>query len=145
MAPRYARYDYLSDRALFSPRAGVTLTPRVGDSLKIRASVARREVAPGAEQFVPPPSGISLPPERTFSSVSRHGFVAERLDHIELAAEREWAGHLVTGVRVFRQTVDDQILTLFGGLRSRYGLGPGSVITTWRRRVTSMRAAGASA
>ena len=44
---RYARYDYLSDRALFSPRAGVTLTPRVGDSLKIRATVARRETAPG--------------------------------------------------------------------------------------------------
>jgi hypothetical protein len=112
---KYARYDYLSERALFSPRAGMTLTPRVGDSLKIRASVARRAVAPGAEQFVPPPSGISLPPERTFSSVSR-GFVAERLDHTELAAEREWTGRLVTGVRVFRQTVDDQILTLFGGI-----------------------------
>jgi hypothetical protein len=47
--------------------------------------------------------------------VSRHGFVAERLDHTELAAEREWAGHVVTGVRVFSQSVDDQILTLFGG------------------------------
>lgn len=110
---RYARYDYLSDRALFSPRAGVTLTPRAGDSLKIRATVARRETAPGAEEFIPPPSGVSLPPERTFSSLSRHGFVAQRLDQMELAAEREWDG-LVTGVRVFYQTVDDQILTLFG-------------------------------
>ena len=110
---RYARYDYLSDRALFSPRAGVTLTPRAGDSLKIRATVARRETAPGAEEFVPPPSGVSLPPERTFSSLSRRGFVAERLDQMELAAEREWVG-LVAGVRVFYQTVDDQILTLFG-------------------------------
>ena len=110
---RYARYDYLSDRALFSPRAGVTLTPRAGDSLKIHATVARRETAPGAEEFVPPPSGVSLPPERTFSSLSRHGFVAERLDQMELAAEREWVG-LVAGVRVFHQTVDDQILTLFG-------------------------------
>ena len=111
---KYARYDYLSERALFSPRAGVTLTPRVGDSLKIRATVARRATAPGAEEFIPRPSGVSLPPERTFSSLSRRGFVAERLDQMELAAEREWVGHLVTGVRVFHQTVDDQILTLFG-------------------------------
>jgi hypothetical protein len=110
---RYARYDYLSDRALFSPRAGVTLTPLTGDSLTIRATLARRETAPGAEEFIPPASGVSLPPERTFSSLSRHGFVAERLDQMELAAEREWVG-LVAGVRVFHQTVDDQILTLFG-------------------------------
>jgi hypothetical protein len=111
---KYARYDYLAERALFSPRAGVTLTPVVRDSLKIRATVARRELAPGADEFTPRSTGVSLPPERTFSSVSPHGFVAERIDHTELSAEREWAGQLVTGVRVFRQTVDDQILTLFG-------------------------------
>jgi hypothetical protein len=36
------------------------------------------------------------------------------MEHVEVAAEREWTGGLVTGVRAFRQTVDDQIVTLFG-------------------------------
>ena len=40
--------------------------------------------------------------------------MTEQVDHIEVGAEREWAGQIVTGVRVFRQTVDDQIVTLFG-------------------------------
>jgi hypothetical protein len=111
---KYARYDYLAERNLFSPRAGVTFAPLKDDSLKIRATVARRAVAPGAGEFVPPTSGISLPPERTFSPLSRRGFVAERFDHVELAAEREWVGGLVSGVRVFRQTVEDQTMTLFG-------------------------------
>jgi hypothetical protein len=111
---KYARYDYLAERNLFSPRAGVTFAPLTDDSLKIRATVAHKTAAPGADEFVPPSSGISLPPERTFSHLSRRGFVAERLDHVELAAEREWAGELVTGVRVFRQTVEDQTITLFG-------------------------------
>ena len=100
---RYARYDYLSDRALFSPRAGVTLTPRVGDSLKIRATVARRETAPGAEEFIPPPSGVSLPPERTFSSLSRQGFVAERLDQMEVRSRtrmgRAWLPEFGSSIR----------------------------------------------
>lgn len=111
---RYARYDYLAERNLFSPRAGVTFAPLTDDSLKIRATVARKTAAPGADEFVPPASGVSLPPERTFSHLSRRGFVAERLDHVELAAEREWAGEVVTGVRVFRQAVEDQTITLFG-------------------------------
>ena len=40
--------------------------------------------------------------------------IAERVDHFEVAAEREWVGQIVMGVRAFRQTVDDQIVTLFG-------------------------------
>ena len=112
---KYARYDYLAQQALTSPRASITLTPSATDSFKVRAAVSRREVAPGAEEFVPPASGPWLPPERTFSSVSSsRRFVPEQIDHVEVAAEREWAGHLVTGFRVFRQTVDDQIVTLFG-------------------------------
>ena len=111
---RYARYDYLAERNLFSPRAGVTVAPLGEDSIKIRATVARTAVAPGAGEFVPPQNGISLPPERTFSHLSRRGFFAERLDHVEVAAEHEWAGAFVTGVRVFRQDVQNQTITLFG-------------------------------
>jgi carboxypeptidase family protein/TonB-dependent receptor-like protein len=112
---KYARHDYLAQQALLSPRASMTVTPSVNDTFKVRAAVSRRTAAPGAEEFIPPSSGPWLPPERTFSPVSSsHGFVPEQIDHVEIAAEREWAGHIVTGIRAFRQTVDDQIVTLFG-------------------------------
>ena len=112
---KYARYDYLADRGLFSPRAGVTITPFSDDTLKLRAAVSRRVVAPGAEEFIPPSTGLWLPPERTFSTVSpRRGFTPERLQQFEVAAEREWAGQLVLGVRAFRQRVDEQLVTVFG-------------------------------
>ncbi len=112
---KYARYDYLSHQALVSPRASVTLTPISDDSFRIRAAVSRRASAPGAEEFVPPSSGLWLPPERTFSPLApARGFVSQHMEHVEVAAEREWAGGVVTGARVFHQTVDDQVVTLFG-------------------------------
>ena len=112
---RYARYEYLARQALVSPRAGVTLSPIVGDTFRIRAAMSRRASAPGAEEFVPPSTGLWLPPERTFSSLSpSRGFVPQEMEHVEVAAEREWAGGVVTGVRAFRQDIDDQIVTLFG-------------------------------
>ncbi|OFW06736.1 MAG: hypothetical protein A3I61_05920 [Acidobacteria bacterium RIFCSPLOWO2_02_FULL_68_18] len=112
---KYARYDYLAERGLFSPRASVRIAPTADEALTIRAAVSRRAIAPGAEEFIPPASGPWLPPERTFSSISpRRGFTPERVDHVELAAERTWAGALVVGVRAFRQRVDEQLVTLFG-------------------------------
>jgi len=111
---RYAYYDYVAQPSLISPRASVTLTPFEGESLKVLAAVSRRTTAPGAAEFVPPWAGPWLPPERTFSPIAAgHDFAIERVDHVELGAEREW-GHIVAGVRAFRQTVDDQIVTLFG-------------------------------
>lgn len=112
---KYARYDYLSERGLFSPRASLTVTPTSDETFKLRAAVSRRAVAPGAEEFMPPSTGPWLPPERTFSALSpRRGFTPERVDHVELAAERAWAGEVIVGVRAFRQHVDDQLVTLFG-------------------------------
>jgi Carboxypeptidase regulatory-like domain/TonB dependent receptor-like, beta-barrel len=112
---KYARYDYLAPQGLLSPRASVTLTPIVNDTFRIRAAVSRRDSAPGAGEFVPPSTGLWLPPERTFSPLTAtRGFVPQQLQHAEVAAEREWAGGVVTGVRAFRQTVDNQIVTLFG-------------------------------
>jgi hypothetical protein len=111
---RYANYGYLEDRGLLSPRAGIEVKP-FDDPLKLRASVAHRESAPGATEFIPPAIGVWLPPERTFSAVSRGDeFRPERIDHVEVAAERAITGELVVGVRAFRQRGQDQIVTLFG-------------------------------
>ena len=112
---KYARYDYLGDRGQFSPRASVTISPTESQTLKVRALVSRRALAPGAEEFLPPATGIWLPPERTFSPVTaRRGFTPEQVDHVEVSAQREWAGNFVVGVRAFRQAVDDQLITVFG-------------------------------
>jgi hypothetical protein len=46
--------------------------------------------------------------------VSRGAFRPQRLDHVEVAAEREWTNAIVLGVRAFRQNVDDQVVTMFG-------------------------------
>jgi hypothetical protein len=111
---KFARYDYLAQPALLSPSASMTLTPFVDDSFKVRAAVSHRVTAPGASEFVPPSTGPWLPPERTFSPiVAGHDFATQRVDHVELGAEREW-GQIVAGVRAFRQTVGDQAVTLFG-------------------------------
>ncbi len=74
---KYARYDYLTRQALVSPKASVTLTPIADDTFRLRVAVSRRASAPGAEEFVPPSTGLWLPPERTFSPLaSARGFIA---------------------------------------------------------------------
>jgi hypothetical protein len=111
---RYARYDYLDEDALFSPRVAVTLGPMQG--FRVRVAASRRQTAPGAEEFVPQ-SGVGswLPPERTFSPLSgRHGFRAEQVEHYEIGAEQEVGGGIVMGARAFRQAVNDQMVTIFG-------------------------------
>jgi hypothetical protein len=50
---KYARYDYLVDRGLWSPRASIAVKPSQRDSLTLRATASHREVAPGAEEFLP--------------------------------------------------------------------------------------------
>jgi outer membrane receptor protein involved in Fe transport len=111
---RYARYDYLDEDALFSPRVAVTIGPMQG--LRLRAAASRRQLAPGAEEFVPQGAvGVWLPPERTFSPLSGpHGFRAERVEHYEVGAEQEVGGGVVIGARAFRQAVSDQMVTIFG-------------------------------
>ena len=48
---RYARYDYLQEGGLLSPRVGVTVEPF--RDTRIKATVAQRMIAPGAEEFSP--------------------------------------------------------------------------------------------
>ena len=109
----YARYDYLRDRSLISPRVEATITP--GDELRITGSVARRALAPGAEEFLPPgDTGIWLPPQRTFSSVNpRSGFHAEEMTQTRVNAERDF-GDSTISVAAFRQQANNQLVTVFG-------------------------------
>ena len=107
-----ARYGYLQDGRLFSPRAAVTLSPLAGS--RVRVALSQRMTAPGAEQFLPPLDGFWLPPERTFTSLS--GFddlQAERTRQVEVGVEHDLGDRAVVGVRRFRQDVDSQLVTLF--------------------------------
>ena len=111
---RYARYDYLADRSLISPRIALTLVP--GEHVRLNMLVSRRALAPGAEEFVPPAdSAIWLPPQRTFSSlVEGRGLAAEHTTHLDVELERDIAAAATVSIRAFRQNVDDQLVTMFG-------------------------------
>jgi hypothetical protein len=110
---RYARYDYLDGQSLLSPRLALTVTPV--EHLRVNALVSRRALAPGAEEFMPPDTGIWLPPQRTFSSLADNGpLIAERTTHVEAGIERDIAAGTTVSVRAFSQRVDNQLVTLFG-------------------------------
>lgn len=114
---RYAHYDYLEDPGLFSPRVSVTVEPL--RDLRVRASVAQRQLAPGAEEFLSPrAAGPWLPPERTFAPLGGPGsadvFRTERARSFDVGIEREFEGSYIFGVRRFYQAVDHQLVTLFG-------------------------------
>jgi hypothetical protein len=110
---RYARYDYLEDRSLLSPRVALTLQP--AEHFRVSTMISRREVAPGAEEFMPRlESGIWMPPQRTFSSLLYgRSLTAERTNHVDVEVERDVASSTVS-IRAFHQRVSDQLITLFG-------------------------------
>ena len=109
---RYARYDYLDGASLISPRVALTVAPSA--HLRFTGAVSRRALAPGAEEFMPRfDSGVWLPPQRTFSSLTGRPLAAERTDHAEIEVEHDIAAATVS-VRAFKQQVDDQLVTLFG-------------------------------
>src|SRR5262249_26733203 len=100
-------------RSLISPRVSVTISP--SDRFRINTLVSSRATAPGAEEFLPPrDDGIWLPPQRTFSSLSGRPFDAERTTHTEIEAEHDVAASSTVSLRVFRQHVEDQLVTMFG-------------------------------
>jgi TonB-dependent receptor-like protein/carboxypeptidase family protein len=110
---RYARYDYLQQRSLISPHAGITLSPF--DNTHIVINAAQRMLAPGAEEFLPPATvGPWLPPERTFAPLQGEALRVERARFFDIGLKHEFDGTYVVGVRRFQQSVDDQLATLFG-------------------------------
>lgn len=110
---RYAHYDYLRHPGLVSPRAGFTLEPMKGT--KVTAVLTQRMIAPGAEEFLSPgPVGPWLPPERTFTPLQGEELRVERARSLDVLFEHEFKGTYVVGVRRFFQSVDDQLVTVFG-------------------------------
>jgi len=141
---RYARYDYLVQPGLFSPRVGLSLEP--SEAFRVTAVVEQRMVAPGAEEFLAPAiAGPWLPPERTFSALGGGDLRVERARNVDMLVERDF-GIYSLGVRRFFQGVDNQAITLFGmrspdGNRSvghYYVGGAGSVdVNGWGVRLSS--------
>ncbi len=110
---RWSRYDYVDQPNQLSPRLGVSVSPARGTF--VRALVSQRMLAPGAEEFLPPPAaGLWLPPERTFSPLASDTFRVERVRTVEIALEREFDDAFIVAVRRFYETTDDQLATLFG-------------------------------
>jgi len=94
----------------------VTIVP--ADGLKVTARMSSSELAPGAEEFLPPgEGGIWLPPQRTFSSIAPdRPLQAERTTNFSVEAEHnlDEDGTSIVAIRVFHQGVSDQMVTLFG-------------------------------
>jgi hypothetical protein len=110
---RYARYDYLRQRSLLSPRLGLTLTPF--RNTFVTASVGQRMVAPGAEEFLAPTTvGPWLPPERTFAPLEGEDLRVERVRFLDAGIAHQFNGAFMLGLRRFEQRVNGQAATLFG-------------------------------
>jgi TonB dependent receptor/Carboxypeptidase regulatory-like domain len=118
----YTHYDYLLDPSLLSPRVDASYI--IGEHWRVRGLASRQLSAPGAQEFLPPTRASWLPPQRTFSPLSREeGFRTQELEHYEGGVERLLNGATV-GVRAFRQQIDDQLITVFG----RSPEGPGAAL-----------------
>jgi hypothetical protein len=78
----------------------------------VRGLATRQLSAPGAQEFLPPTRASWLPPQRTFSPLSREGFRTQGLQHYEVGLQH-LAGRATLGVRAFRQQVDDQLINVF--------------------------------
>jgi hypothetical protein len=108
---RYEHYDYLDGYGLVSPSARATFAPV--PALRLHAKASRQQIAPGAEEFVPPADAHWVPPQRTFAPIGDAQFSTESVQHYEIGATRQFRA-LSVGVRGFRQVIDDQLVTVFG-------------------------------
>jgi hypothetical protein len=108
---RYEHYDYLDGYGLVSPSVRAVFTPAPG--FRLHAKASRQQIAPGAEEFVPPADAQWVPPQRTFAPIGDARFSTESVQHYELGATRQFS-RLSIGVRGFRQAIDDQLVTVFG-------------------------------
>ena len=61
-----------------------------------------------------------LPPERTFSSLSRDGrFTPEQVRHVQISLERDLAAGVTVSLRGFDQRVENQLIEIFDGAPGR--------------------------
>jgi hypothetical protein len=106
---RYARYDFLEDRNLVSPRVEVTVIP--AERMRISAGVSHAAQAPSAQEFLAPgDTGIWLPPQRTFSSIRQASASGRAHDPAFGRTRARSRGSTVsTGVP---PEVDDQLVAL---------------------------------
>jgi hypothetical protein len=110
---RYAHYDYLQQRGLLSPKFGVSV--EVVPETTVRMALEQRMVAPGAEEFLTTSSpGPWLPPERTFAPLGEGDLRAERGRFFDVGLDRQLGDTFIVGVSRFHQSVDDQLVTIFG-------------------------------
>ena len=110
---RYAHYDYLQQRGLLSPKFGVAV--EVLPETTVRVALEQRMVAPGAEEFLTTSSpGPWLPPERTFAPLGEGDLRAERGRFFDVGLDRQVGDAFIVGVSRFHQSVDDQLVTIFG-------------------------------
>ncbi len=118
---RYAYHDYLDRPTLMSPSVATSLSPF--EKTWIRVAITQQMLAPGAEEFdARNLSAFSVPPQRTFTSATRDGRLsAERMRQFEVGLERQ-VGQMLLNVRRFAQTVDNQLVAMFGVGQS--GLAP---------------------
>lgn len=113
----YARYDYLGGNGVWSPRFSITV-PAHG--VRVKALASRKALVPGAEEFAPSVTGMWLPPERTFSSLSHDGrFTPEQVQHLQISLERDLAAGVTVSVRAFDQRVDNQLIEIFDAVADR--------------------------
>lgn len=121
---RLDRYDYVAGKGFVSPRIGGRMS--IGSRAFVTGLVSSAVIAPGANEFLPPPaSGPWLPPERTFAPLVGSRFRPERIRRYEAGIEREFGmiGQSQTvGVRWFRETTRNQMATMFG-LENSGGVG----------------------
>ena len=142
MGTRFARYGYVEGAIMFSPSVAVRWSPFAHSW--VRASVSQEMTAPGAEEFVPTTvAGLWLPPQRTFAPVvTESGFRPERTRHYEVGVERDLASFVVSA-RAFKQSVNDQIVTLFGvELPDEVAHRPRPLLHGRRRRCRRLRLGG---
>ena len=114
---RLDRYDYVNGQDFVSPRIGARMM--VAPRMFVTGLASRAVLAPGADEFLPPPtSGPWLPPERTFASLVRRAPIRpELIERYEAGLEREFGmiGQSRTiGVRWFHESTRNQMATIFG-------------------------------
>jgi hypothetical protein len=113
----YARYDYLGGPGVWSPRLGITVPV---EGFRLKAFASRKALVPGAEEFAPSVTGMWLPPERTFSSLSHDGrFTPEHVRHLQVAVERDLASGVTVSVRGFDQRIANQLIEIFDAVPGR--------------------------